>query len=715
MTADADLAPLAGSPPGLATLAGAASRAAGALGGTRADLARLDEALAGHRSAAVEAARERLARLGADVALCADVLRTAAGVLSRRSTGLSTEQDDAARALSARDDALARLARAEADEAAALRGDPAVALADVAQRAWDARVRAEQARGDVAAAERAWRTARDAKDTASRQAAPLLDGLADARAVAVSAAHGVGAGDHATAWRRGTDLAADVPGTFTGGPEARDAARTDLFDALVAAQGDPALWTAFWDAVDPAALSTALGAAPPPAVTDALAGGLGVWAASADRRERYRMGDGLVAGVGTGTDAHDRAAGLGELLGAARLPAAVWAGAADALVARGTAAGPDDVDAADLAPVVVAVATGLSAHPRAALDHVAPSDPDALLDRSRFWFGRTPPDGWPDGGVAVTGLLAAAVAVGARPGADVPTQERAARAVSAATTELVGDRGLLTVGRRNGPVDPVARAAVVELYRPYVASFGENVELADEEASATPGTLLPRVWVDEAGDGTIGPGVDLPWPVVQPGLDAFALRDVVTATSEGSADADRWLHLLDGYVADSAEVATGSGLDGEDRKTVVTNALDDVSFVAGSIQSPVIGAAEAVDGRRGTVAAATSVGLGVATAPAAAPVSLAATILGAILPGLVPDTVSPAREEVLRTEPLVRERFAEPLYRAVVDQDVARGATPEAAAADNQALHPHGPELSGGFGKNYDLGSRLGRQLGEST
>jgi hypothetical protein len=310
-------------------------------------------------------------------------------------------------------------------------------------------------------------------------------------------------------------------------------------------------------------------------------------------------------------------------------------------------------------------------------------------------------------------MLAAAVAVGSR--ADVPTQQRTARVVSAATTELIGDRGLLTVGRGNGPLDPLARANVVDVYRPYVESFGENV--ARPGAGSTPGTsgLFPAERPDGTATGRRAPGVDIPWATAQPGLDMFALRDVITSTSSTTADADRWLHLLDRYVADTAEVATTSGLDREDRQAVITNALDDVTFVAGAIQSPVISTAEAVEARYGGVASTAALGLSVASAPTGTPLSLAATAVGSLLPGLVPEGVPEARDAVLRSEPLLRERFAEPLYQAVIDQDVAGGMTPQEAKDENTALHPRSAEMSQRFGTGYALGSDLARTLGETT
>jgi hypothetical protein len=306
----------------------------------------------------------------------------------------------------------------------------------------------------------------------------------------------------------------------------------------------------------------------------------------------------------------------------------------------------------------------------------------------------------------VTGMLAAAVAVGSR--ADVPTQQRTALVVSVVTKVVHGYRGLLSV---NAPVGGSAVGNVVDVYRPYLESVDENVHL-QQDGDPRPG---PGLLLTDLGDRGRVEGTSIPWSTAQPRLDPFALREVITATSATPADAGRWLSALDDHVEATVTVATERDLGPDARERLFLDTLDDVGFVSGSIQSPVIADAEQAAGLGSVAATGAGVGLSLATAFSSAGVSVAATAAGAALPGLVPDHVDAARSEVLRTEPTLRDRFAAPLNRAAVDLDVAAGASPDDAERRNEALAPGGEGATKSFGNGYALGSDLARTLGETT
>src|SRR5690606_39010977 len=131
---------------------------------------------------------------------------------------------------------------------------------DAVRMAWDAKERAAAARSEIAAAENAWRLARDGKQADSGRAASALAGLTGVETVRLAASAGADLSTFGPSWQQGTALAGLVhTAAVSSGRAERAAARQDLVDALVAAGDDPGLWAAFWRTVDPAVLYFALG------------------------------------------------------------------------------------------------------------------------------------------------------------------------------------------------------------------------------------------------------------------------------------------------------------------------------------------------------------------------------------------------------------------------------------------------------------------------
>ncbi|GAA4722969.1 hypothetical protein GCM10023216_10480 [Isoptericola chiayiensis] len=684
---DVPFTPLAGSPPQMEGLSAAAARAAAALATTRTDLDRLRRGLEQHRSDAVDAARQVTDALGAEADVVGTVLRHAATVLTGRAADLASERREAALALERRAVATARLRHAEADEAEAWQQDALTAdPATTATRLWEARRRAEQACQDVAAAEADWYRAREAKESGSKLAAARLGGLDRTGALRLAAASGSSMARYRAGWDRGVRLAAMLATTFPDGSrEDQAAARADLAAAIRAAGDDPVVWTAFWQHVTPAQVARVLGSGSGAPVQE-LAAGLAAWAGTATAAEQREQGAALVAALGDSTlGMDDRAQLVAGLF--AGLPLPVFVGAADALGARHGHEPRDDLFVAGSGPVVVAVATGLSADPDAALDHLAPEDADLAAVRIRSWFGRVPPDGWPDGGAAVAGLLAVAVRHGSA-SSDSATQSRAALVVERATPELVGHRGLL--GPHSAVPDEAARHVALA-YEPYIPIF-EEIEDPELDDGTTPGTAT----------------------CVQPRLDAFELRRLIGVTSGTPVAADHWLGAADRYVARVAD-GMDAPLDASGRTAAAQDTVGDTGVVAGATRSPILLEARADQARTEAATGWLNTGLGLSTATARPAASVITTGAGLLLPPLLPDQVAEARETVLRDESLLRERFAAPLHEAATEADAAAGLDPEAAPARLDQLDPDSHAIGSRFDERYGVYSDLRRTLGDSS
>ncbi|MDO8150232.1 hypothetical protein [Isoptericola sp. b408] len=709
MTADRPFEPLSGSPDVLDSLASGASRAAAALSTVHSDLVGLDTTMTRHRSAAVDTARAVLDDLMARVRLSDRVLRETAHVLADRAAGLAREQHEALQAIAQRQEAWTRVRRAEADEAAAWRLGLDMAdlrHLDAARLAAEARARRDTAHDDVLDAERRWYRVRETKETSSRVAARRLGGLGHPDLVRWAVADGTTLADLGRRWADGVRLAERLSaGAVTGAdPAERQELREGTVAALGAAGDDPVLWTALWERVGPAELYAALGVRAVAGPTrEALATGLAAWAQHATPTERYALGNALVSALPPGFHELGDRADLAAALLRPALPADVHRGAADALVERHGATGSTEADTAATGTLTVAVATGLAADPDAALRHLAPPGTTAadVTDRAHAWFGVAPPDGWPDGGTAVTALLAAAVGAGTHPGADAPQQVRAALATSAATTALVAPGGLLAGAY---PVSDAASRHVAAAYAPYLVS-------ADDAAwhpSADGSPPAPGV----RGLPPLAEGAEPVPDVVQPRLDAFALRDVVAATSTTETASGHWLRQVDVAVAAAAATATAEGVGAADAEALAQAGVADGAAVVGSIASGTISVAQDAAAEDALLY---STGLNLATTPVGARTSLGLLGLGTLLPPLGPDHVGAAREEVLATEDALRERVVTPFETAWRRELADRGLPPDAIddaarrwAADSQTMTIT-------FRESFDVHSGLGRRLGERS
>lgn len=705
---DVEFLPLTGSPGELGDLSATAARAAGALAETRTGLSRVEHDLEGHVSEAVDTARQLLAELRAEADLCAEMLGQASRALAGSSSSLLRVQQDAQRAILARDEARRRVDRAADDEATALRiaADPFdPRQPDGVRMAWLARMSGGEARTDVVAAESLWRQARDAKQADSRQTASRLTGLAHVRAVRLASAASTGLTAYTTSWQSGLDLAGLVQGASPGmSSETRAAARDELLAALRTADGDPVLWTAFWEATTPAELYAVLGVAPvDDDVTVALADGLAAWAESAVPSEQEALGRALVENLPDSfVELGDRAELAAAVL-APSLPSALHVGAADALVERRQQHN-SDADLVATGSLTVAIADGLAAHPPAALEHLAPQNAEATLGRAHVWFGMTPTDGWPDEGTAVTGLLAAAVGAGTRTD-DIGRQSRTALLTSAATKELVTPGNGLLAGPY--PVSDAASRNVADAYAPYLASAGDAVQWQQHDR--------PRPEAGLLGTPQLAEGTGEYAEIVQPHLDAFAFRDVIAATSSTEASSGFWLERVDAYLDDAVTGVTAEGRSSADAEALAEGATRDAAAVLGAVESESITIARAQHDEAAATATWFSSGLSLATTRSPAGASLAATGVGALLPPLLPDGVGTAREEVLTTEPRLRERTTERFHDAVGDQLAARGYSAEEVERATERLDPNSDNMREVFGSTYAINADLRRELGELT
>lgn len=710
---DVEIAPLTGAPVGLESVAAVAARAAAVLGETRGRVLAVGAGLEGQRSAAVTAGRQLLADVAARLGTSADVLARASVVLREHAGVLAEQQHAALAAVARRCEALDRERRARSDAEEARRSTWNGALPDpvaAALRVAAAERAAADARADALAAEAQWRRARDLKADAAGRAAAVLGVLGDVPLVVAGAAAGRSVHRLTASWERGRHAAGVAAAAASApGERSRDAASAELRRLLSGAADDPAFWAAFWAEATPEGLYRVLGLGP---VGDRLAASLGAgvraWAATAAPEQLEAFGRGVVEGLGGSALGLDGRAALAALLLAPAAPGAVHRAAADALTERRASRPQDPRDTVALEPVATAVATGLLVHPRDAFAHLAPADPALVAERAHAWFGVAPPDGWPDGGAAVAGALAAAVVVGSG-SASRSDQRRAALLVSHATHEL--PRGLL-----GGPAPPsdLASARVARAYEPYVPAFGDAVLAADDDA--------PRRAPATLGGFRLAEGVaeDLP-VVVQPDLDAFALREVVAATSRTQAAGASWLGAADRYHDAMLDLAFGpaapDGVDGGDQGNLVRASLCDAAAVAGALQVESIRAAErgqaVIDG---AASAAMFLGSVAVTKVPVSPVAAtsATTAAGTAIDGFLPDRLGPARDAVLTDGTRLKERFAGRAHAAALEHDARRGLSRTQALEERGDLAPESPDVTAAFGDTYTKMSDLRPALGEN-
>ncbi|MFE5294451.1 hypothetical protein ACFQ8T_19905 [Isoptericola sp. NPDC056618] len=567
------------------------------------------------------------------------------------------------------------------------------------------------ARADVAAAEARWRAARETKDEASRQAAAALASLADVRAVRSITAAGADPAGFQASGEAARSVVALLPRATSGGDAAaRRAVRDDLRHVLTAHADDPAFWAVFWDDASPAQLYEALvprgpGAAGVPAglggalggalgpaldveLARALGAGIGLWAQTASPAEQGDLGRRVVgdvaAGAGSPLTPADRAEVAVALLPAS-LPAAVHAGADDALDAWWSERAPLDGSFTVLAPLVVAVAAGLAAHPRLAFDRLAPADEGLVGPSVARWLGSVPRAGWPDGGRAVAHAFATAVDVGAA-SPDRGDQARAALLVSHATEAL--PVGLL---RTPGLADDAAGYVAVA-YEPYVPVIGDVTQAQNPTSGKAGVEPVPAPGVDP--DAEVAPDLGNRVPlVVQPELDVFALRDVIGATSRTPGAAAAWLGVTDRYAGWVLEQATSEGFDEDSgpRVPLVQEALSDIGGVTGGMQAQTIDTARAQVDTRETVLALAGTGVGYLRFGSRVVTEAVGLASGPALSLFDPEApLDDARERIWSTEHGLIDRYATDLYDGVVQHDLGLGLTPDAAAERSSGLTPDG-------------------------
>ncbi|MEU2200369.1 hypothetical protein [Isoptericola sp. NPDC019482] len=724
-----ELAPLPASPSALVDVAEAASRTAERLADARTRLLRVRASLDVQRSTAVERASERVTTAADDARASGGMLEAAASTLRRHAVVLHDAHASAQRAIAERAEALGREARwqAEADEArrstwnivaagapGALDPDAGWSGSTAPGTGWSdgewsdgkwsdgkwsdggpahAHLRLgialrelAAARADAAAAESRWRAARDTKDEASRQAATALSALADVRAVRAIITAGADPARLQASGAAARAAVALLPRAATGAPSARHAVREDLRHVLTAHADDPAFWAVFWDSASPARLYDALAVRPPgqvspvtgwlgdvldPGIDDGLARVLGegvhLWAQTASPQEQHDLGRRIVGDVAAGAASPFTPPGEAKIAAAllpATLPAAVHAGADEALADWWTERSVADTSFTFLTPVVVAVAGGLAAHPRLAFDRLAPADQHRTAAAASRWLGSAPHAGWPDGGRAVARAFGAAVDVGST-SADRGDQARAALLVSHAT-EALPDGLLLAPGL----ADEAARSVALA-YEPYVPAMGDASRVQGVTTSCTGAEPPPDPGLDL--DAEAAPGFDELFPlVVQPQLDAFALRDVIGATSRTPEAAAAWLGVTDRYAATTLEHATSDVVDADvsTGAPLVRAALSDIGAVAGGMQAETIEAAKAEVVTRETYVELAGAGVGYLKFGSKAVTEAVSLASGPALSFLDPEApLHEARETVRADEDALVDRYAPVMYEALVENE----------------------------------------------
>lgn len=533
----------------------------------------------------------------------------------------------------------------EWSDACAVPGDPTQAHLRLAT----AERELAAARADVAAAAARWRAARDAKDDASRRAAAALSALADVRAVRAVVAAGADPRTLEASGAAARRAVALLPRAASGGEEeARRELRAELRRVLTGHADDPAYWAVFWDGATAQDVYLALGptfldpARPLPAeLRTALGRGVLAWADTASEAELREFGRDVVVGVGDWPHGLRERSTLAAALLPAGLPSAAHEAAGDAIDARwwqsldprdggapdeglGLAA-TDLTHATDTAPLAAAVLAGYARHPRLALDRLAPPDEAGQARAVRRWFGWVPAGGWPDGGRAVAGAFAAAVQEGTTSPRALD-QRRAALLVSHATPALPS--GLLS-----GPtLDDPASADVARAYEPYLPSVGDATlaQTFARDAESGPAKPVPAPGIDP--DDSLAAGTGRRADVPQPELDAFALRDVIAATSRSPEAAQAWLGSTERYAASMVEIATSGAYDvnSEPRYHLAEQVLTGVGAVTGAMQAETLAAAyEKVETREAVVSLASdALGLGTLGRSSAEAVAATATTKG---------------------------------------------------------------------------------------
>ncbi|GAB6936862.1 hypothetical protein ACQP60_16035 [Isoptericola variabilis] len=575
------------------------------------------------------------------------------------------------------------------------------------------------ARADVAAAAARWRAARDTKDDASRRAAAALSALADVRAVRAVVTAGADPRTLEASGAAARRVVTLLPRAASGGEEeARRELRAELRRILTAHADDPAFWAVFWDGATTQDVYLALGptvldpARPLPArLRTALGDGVMAWARTASDPELREFGRDVVVGIGDWPLGLSERSRLAAILLPAELPAVAHAAAGDALDARwrsradeaaaatGTPGAPTGdalVDATITAPIAVAVLAGYARHPRLALDRLAPAQDTQVAGSVRRWFGWAPSGGWPDGGRAVAGAYAAAVDEGttSHHRAD---QRRAAVLVSHATPALA-------TGLTAGPtLDDRASADVARAYEPYLPSVGDATlaQTFARDAEDGPAEPVPAPGIDP--DDSLAAGTGLRADVPQPELDAFALRDVIAATSRSPEAAQAWLGTTERYAASMIEVATSGAYDvnSEPRYHLAEQVLTGVGAVTGAMQAETLAAAYDEAETREAVISLASDALGLGTLGRSSAEAVAATATTKGLEFL--DTSGPiadARAEVGTVRDQTYTRYVttiHDLYLAhdldagiPLDEAMRRAESTDVAADDDAALHIEG-------------------------
>ena len=549
------------------------------------------------------------------------------------------------------------------------------------------------ARADVAAAAARWRAARDTKDDASRRAATALSALADVRAVRAVVAAGADPRALVASGAAARQVVALLPRAASGGEEAaRRELRAELRRVLTAHADDPAFWAVFWDGATAQDVYLALGPTfldparrLPAELRTALGRGVLAWAGTASEAELREFGRDVVVGVGDWPHGLRGRSTLAAALLPAGLPSPAHAAAGDALDARwwqsldprdGGAldegldlAATDLAHATDTAPLAVAVLAGYARHPRLALDRLAPPDEAGQARAVHRWFGWVPAGGWPDGGRAVAGAFAAAVHEGTSSPRDLH-QRRAALLVSHATPVLPS--GLLS-----GPtLDDRASADVARAYEPYLPSVGDatRAQTVHRDAADGPPSPVPAPGIDADDKLAVGTGrrTDVP----QPELDAFALRDVVAATSRTPEAARAWLGSTERYAASMIEVATSGAYDvnSEPRYHLAQQVLGGVGAVTGAMQAETLAAAYEKVETREAVVSLTSDALGLGTLGRSSAEAVAATSAVKGLEFL--DTSGPiaeARAEVGDVEDRTYARYLTTIHDLYLAHDLHAG------------------------------------------
>jgi hypothetical protein len=154
-----------------------------------------------------------------------------------------------------------------------------------------------------------------------------------------------------------------------------------------------------------------------------------------------------------------------------------------------------------------------------------------------------------------------------------------------------------------------------------------------------------------------------------------------------------------------------------DQNSLAREALRDLGAIAGSLQADTITTAkekqEAQDAAVGS--AAFLVATAATKAPASGTTGNAITVGTELVPAFLPDYLAEARDEVIRSDAELRNRFAAPLHEAAVAFNVGLGMPEAVAREEREELEPDRQDGCGNFGMTYEQMSDLGRRLGEST